>query len=86
MLVIVTQVEKVCVRFGQPDEEALDVMTSAQAEQMLADGEFPAGSMGPKIESAVSFLAGGGKAVVITSPECILEAVAGTRGTTIIPA
>jgi carbamate kinase len=86
VLVIVTQVEKVCVHFGQPNEEALDLMTSAQAEKMLADGEFPAGSMGPKIESAVSFLAQGGKAVVITSPECILEAVAGTRGTTIIPA
>ncbi len=85
VLVIVTQVEKVCVRFGQPDEEALDVMTVGQVKSLLDDGEFPAGSMGPKMESAVSFLSGGGQAVVITSPEYILEAVAGTRGTTIVP-
>ncbi|MCK9996225.1 MAG: carbamate kinase [Candidatus Krumholzibacteria bacterium] len=86
VLIIVTQVEKVCVRFGQPDEEALDVMTVDQATKMLAEGEFPPGSMGPKIESAVSFISGGGKSVIITSSEHILAAVAGDRGTTIIPA
>ncbi len=86
VLIIVTQVEKVCVRFGQPDEKALDVITVDLAGKMLAEGEFPPGSMGPKIESAVSFLAGGGKSVIITSPEHILAALAGDRGTTIIPA
>jgi carbamate kinase len=86
VLIIVTQVEKVCVRFGQPDEKALDVMTVDEARNLLAEGEFPPGSMGPKIESAVSFLASGGQSVVITSPEHILAALAGDRGTTIIPA
>ena len=86
VLVIVTQVEKVYVRFGQPDQESLDLMTVEQAKRLLAEGEFPAGSMGPKIEAAVSFLSQGGTEVVITSPEYILEAVDGTRGTTIVPA
>ncbi|MEN8007242.1 MAG: carbamate kinase [Candidatus Krumholzibacteriota bacterium] len=86
VLVIVTQVEKVYASFGRPDQEALDTLTVDRAERMLADGEFPPGSMGPKIEAAVSFLSAGGKAVVITSPEHILEAVGGTRGTTIVPA
>ena len=86
VLIIVTQVEKVCVRFGQPDEKALDVMTLDEARNLLAEGEFPPGSMGPKIESAVSFLASGGQSVVITSPEHILAALTGDRGTTIIPA
>jgi carbamate kinase len=86
VLIIVTQVEKVCVRFGQPDEKALDVMTLDEARNLLTEGEFPPGSMGPKIESAVSFLASGGQSVVITSPEHILGALAGDRGTTIIPA
>jgi len=85
VLIIVTQVEKVCVRFGQPDEDALDVITVDQARNLLAEGEFPPGSMGPKIESAISFLASGGRSVVITSPEHILAALAGDRGTTIIP-
>jgi carbamate kinase len=41
--------------------------------------------MGPKIESALSFLAGGGSEVVITSPEAFLEAVRGQAGTRIVP-
>ena len=86
VLIIVTQVDKVCANFGQPDEKALDRMTARQAREMLEAGQFPAGSMGPKIESALTFLSGGGKSVVITSPDNILAAVAGTRGTTIIPA
>ncbi len=86
VLIIVTQVEKVCIRFGQPDEEALDVITVDQARTLLADGEFPPGSMGPKIESAITFLDNGGQSVIITSMEHILAALSGDRGTTIIPA
>ena len=51
---------------------------------MLDNREFPAGSMGPKIESAVSFLAGGGREVIITSPEEFLNSVEGKGGTRIV--
>ncbi len=84
-LVIITQVDKVYTRFGQPDQEALDVLTAGQAQQMLDNGEFPAGSMGPKIESAVSFLSGGGQEVIITSPKEFLNSVEGKGGTRIVP-
>jgi carbamate kinase len=83
-LMIVTQIERVYVRFGQPDAEALDTLDAARAEAMLAAGEFPAGSMGPKIESALSFLAHGGREVIITDPPNILRAVAGQAGTRIV--
>jgi carbamate kinase len=86
VLVIITQVDKVYARFGTPEQEALDVLPADRAARMLADGEFPAGSMGPKIESAISFLAGGGKEVVITSPEDFLPALEGKSGTKIVPA
>ena len=86
VLVIVTQVEQVCVRFGQPDQEALAVLPADRAAALLAAGEFPAGSMGPKIEAALSFLSGGGQEVLITSPEAMLEAIAGRAGTRIVPA
>jgi len=86
VLVIVTQVEQVYVRFGQPDQEALTRLTVDEARRLLDDGEFPPGSMGPKIEAAISFLDGGGQAVVITSPEHIQAALAGKQGTTIVPA
>ncbi len=85
-LVIITQVDKVYTRFGQPDQEALDVLTADKAQIMLDSGEFPAGSRGPKIESAVSFLAGGGREVIITSPEEFLNSVEGEGGTRIVPA
>ncbi len=85
-LVIVTQVDQVFARFGQPDQKALDRLTVAEAKRMLADGEFPPGSMGSKMEAAVSFLEAGGTKVIITSPDLILAAVAGEKGTAIVPA
>jgi len=85
VLVIITQVEKVYARFGEPDQEALDVLPVDRAAKMLADGEFPAGSMGPKIESAISFIEGGGQEVIITSPEAFLDAIDGKAGTRVVP-
>ena len=85
VLVIVTQVEKVCVDFGTPGQEELDVLPAGRAAALLAEGQFPAGSMGPKIEAALSFLAGGGREVVITAPEQTLAAIEGGAGTRIVP-
>jgi carbamate kinase len=86
VLVLVTQVDKVCVRFGKSGQKALDRLNVAEAESLLADGEFPSGSMGPKIEAAISFLAAGGKEAIITSTEHILGALSGVHGTRILPA
>ncbi len=86
VLVIITQVNKVYAKFGTPDQEALHVLPVDRASEMLANGEFPVGSMGPKIESAISFLAGGGREVIITSPEDFLDSVEGHGGTRIVPA
>ena len=83
-LMIITQIEKVYVRFGQPDAEALDVLTADRARRLLDAGEFPAGSMGPKIEAALSFLEHGGREVIITDPDSILAAAAGKAGTRIV--
>ena len=83
-LMIITQIDKVYLRFGQPDAEALDVLPIARAKRMLEAGEFPPGSMGPKIESAVGFLENGGREVIITDPESILDAVAGRAGTRVV--
>ena len=85
VLVIITQVDKVCVNFGQENEEALDVLPAGRAQALLDNGEFPVGSMGPKIEAAISFLAAGGQEVIITSPENLLAAVEGRQGTRIVP-
>ena len=66
-LLIVTAVDKVSIDFGKPSERRLDQMTVAQAEQHLADGQFPAGSMGPKVEAALQFTRATGHPAVIGS-------------------
>ena len=60
-------------------------MTAAQARDYLEQGHFPTGSMGPKIEAALRFLAAGGTEVVISLPEQIEAAVEGRAGTRITP-
>jgi carbamate kinase len=84
-LVIITQIEKVYLRFGRPDAEALDVLPAGRARELLAAGEFPPGSMGPKIESALGFLDHGGREVIITEPGSLLAAVDGRAGTRVVP-
>jgi carbamate kinase len=83
-LLILTDVEKVYINYGKPDQRALDRMTVEDCRRYLAEGEFPEGSMGPKIQSAVSFLTDSPKGrVVIASLEMAEEALKGTAGTTI---
>ncbi|MCK5685294.1 carbamate kinase, partial [bacterium] len=82
-LFILTGVDKIYRNFGQENEEALDHLTLNQAESLLKSGEFPAGSMGPKIEGALDFLKNGGKKVVITSLDKVEEALQGENGTII---
>lgn len=81
MLIILTGVDQVCLNFGKPEAKQLDRLTPAQAQRYLAEGHFPPGSMGPKIEAAVSFIENGGKEVLITSLERIREALDGKTGT-----
>jgi carbamate kinase len=83
-LIISTAVERVYLNFGKENEEAISSMTLAEAKQYCIEGHFMKGSMLPKIESAIEFLEGGGKEVIITTPEFIANAVAGKAGTRIV--
>ncbi len=85
MLVILTQVEKVALNYGKPNQIDLDLLTVEEAKQYLKEGQFPPGSMGPKIEAAIEFLEAGGEEVVITLPELLYEGVQGRRCTRILP-
>lgn len=84
LLVITTGVPQVAVRFGRPDQRFLDQMDVAEARRHMADGQFPPGSMGPKVEAALQFLEAGGREVLITSPGTMGEAWAGRTGTRIV--
>lgn len=83
-LIIVTSVERVALDFGRAIQQWLDTITMDQARQYLAAGQFPPGSMGPKIQAAVDFLEHQGEECIITSVENAAEAVTGNGGTHII--
>jgi carbamate kinase len=83
VLLILTDVEKVALNYGSPDQMDLDHLTIEEARMYLDDGHFPSGTMGPKIESTIDFIENGGKKVVITSIENSLKALKGKAGTTI---
>jgi carbamate kinase len=78
-------VEKVALNFGQPNQQDLDHLTLAEAQRYLLEGQFPAGSMRPKIEAVVDFVQSGGPYAVITNPPNLLAALEGKAGTQILP-
>jgi carbamate kinase len=76
-LVLVTGVETVMLDFGTPDQRPVEEMSLEEAERHLAAGQFPPGSMGPKMRAATRFLRAGGRAVVITTPELVYPSLEG---------
>jgi carbamate kinase len=83
-LMLLTGVDKVCINYKRPDERELDVITSNEAEKYLEQGQFPEGSMGPKMRAALGFVKGGGKKAIITSLDNICQALEGKTGTAIV--
>ena len=85
LLVILTGVDRVAINFGKPEQKEIEEMTSDQAQKYFDEGQFPKGSMGPKIQAAIKFLKNGGQKVLITSIERIVDAIEGKTGTVITP-
>ncbi len=85
LFLISTAVEKVYINFNKPDQQALDVITAAEARQYIAEGHFAKGSMLPKIQACLMYLDAGGKEALITDPAHIMDALEGKTGTRIIP-
>jgi carbamate kinase len=85
LFLISTSVERVSLAYGRPGETPLDRLTLADARRYLADGEFGIGSMAPKIHAVIRYLESGGRRAVITSPDHLEAAIAGSAGTTITP-
>ncbi len=80
-LIILTNINYVCLNYRKLNERKIKRLTAAEAIKYLKEGQFPAGSMGPKIEAAINFLKNGGKKVVIghlAKTEKILKGQSGT--------
>lgn len=80
---LLTNVPHVSINFGTPQEKGLFDITVRQAKQYLAEGQFPPGSMGPKVEAAVHFAENTGGTAIITSTDNILSALEEKEGTRI---
>jgi carbamate kinase len=84
LMMILTAVPQVAINFGTPDQRELDMVTMAELRQHQADGQFPPGSMGPKIDAALRFLEGGGTRVIIAHLDQAGAALRGEAGTHVV--
>jgi carbamate kinase len=85
VLAILTEVPSVVLGWGTPDARPLTELSVSAARRLLADGEFPAGSMGPKVQACCDFVAAGAGRAVIGGLDAAVDVVLGTAGTTITP-
>ncbi|UCD06387.1 MAG: carbamate kinase [candidate division WOR-3 bacterium] len=83
-LLFLTNVDCVYFNYKKQNQRPLKIIHAAEAADYLNSGQFPPGSMGPKIEAAVSFLKSGGKEVIITSLGKAKQAILGDAGTKIV--
>jgi carbamate kinase len=85
VLLILTGVEHVALDFGRPTRRDLHQVTSTELAGHAAAGQFAPGSMLPKVQAAMRFLALGGRRAVITTAELSEKALAGEIGTQVVP-
>ncbi len=85
IFLVLTDVENVFLNYGSNDEQRLGVISIDEAARHLNDGQFSAGSMGPKVEACIRFIKTGGERAIITSLDKVIDALEGKTGTHIIP-
>jgi carbamate kinase len=83
VLLMLTDVERIALNFGTPDQVELEAMTLQEAKRYLADGQFGVGSMAPKVEAAIKFVEAGGTKAIVASLEGARRALRGQAGTVI---
>jgi carbamate kinase len=83
ILAIATGVKCVYLDYGKPTQRPVSNLTTEDCLKYLAEGQFPEGSMGPKILAAATYLERGGREAVITDIDHLLPAVRGIAGTRI---
>jgi carbamate kinase len=84
-LVVATDVPNAMLHYGTSEEEPIGRVTVSALRAYAAEGHFAGGSMGPKVEAALRFVDATGKTAVITDLDSIIEGLAGTAGTVVVP-
>ncbi len=83
-MVLLTAVPRVAIHFGKPEQQFLNVVSLSDMKKHLADGQFPPGSMGPKVEAAIRFIEGGGERCIIGALNEAYAAIRGEAGTHVV--
>ena len=83
VLMFLKTVERVALNYNTLQQIELERLTLEEAQQYLSEGQFPPGSMGPKIDAAIEFVERGGERAVVCRPELVVEAFAGRTGTVV---
>ena len=86
LFIILTAVERVYLDFGKPDQQEVPVLSVDEARRHLAEGQFPPGSMGPKIRAAIEYIEAGGSEVLITKDTHLKAALINRSGTRVVAA
>jgi len=84
LFIILTAIERVFINFGKPDQTEVPVLSVDEARRHLADGQFPPGSMGPKIRAAIEYIEAGGREVLITKDSHLKASLINRSGTRIV--
>ncbi len=83
--VILTDVPHVSLGFGTASEQPIHSMNADEAERLLEEGEFPPGSMGPKVEASLIYAKATGQKALITDLDHLTKALKGQEGTWVVP-
>ena len=84
-MMILTAVSRVAINYGKPTQRDLAEVRLDELRRLHAEGQFPPGSMGPKIDAAIRFIEGGGKRAIIAHLEEAMPALRGETGTHVVP-
>jgi carbamate kinase len=84
IFVIASDVEGAAINWGKSDQKTLRQTPLAEMEAYVKEGQFPAGSMGPKVDAVLKFFKATGKRAIICQLKDIEKAIAGKAGTEII--
>lgn len=84
LFIIVTGIKNVAINYNTPEEKPLSTISLQEIKKYYKEGQFPPGSMGPKIMASMDFVEHTGKKVIITRSNMIGPALSGKAGTTII--
>jgi len=84
ILIILTEVPYIYRNYSKPTQREISAITAQQLQDLYEEGEFPDGSMGPKVKAVIEFLDRGGKRAIVTNPGTLPDALQGRGGTHII--